>query len=187
VLNACDTCAAWVPGGAPGCPACAAWIEDDLAAVWRAAMAEHAEAEPSDLAEAVVASPTGVPWRLYDAALATLTCRDCAAPLGSGSAECVPCEQAHGRRWAAAEPDRPDVPFGNEHAIRVSTTVARIPQRFPAHMVPRYAGALPLLIAGQMPAKGQPAAIQRYLSAGGDATRLFKARSWDEAYDIAIK
>jgi hypothetical protein len=63
--------------------------------------------------------------------------------------------------------------------------MARVPQRFPAHMVPRYAGRLPLFIAGQMPAKGQPAAIQGYLDNGGDGAGSRRVRTFDVAYAIA--
>jgi hypothetical protein len=137
-------------------------------------------------AETVVGDPRGVPWRVVDAALARLACPACGQPLGSGPADCPACQQAHGVRWLAAEPDRPGVPPGNEHAIRVATAVASVPQRFPPHVVPMYAAGLPLTIAGELPTNAEANAIKRYLDRGGDAVRLRRCRSFAEAYALAL-
>jgi len=123
-------------------------------------------------AATVVADPRGVHWRVLDAALTHTACGACGAELGSGPESCVECTAAHGFRWLAAEPERPGVPPGNEHAIRVATAVVRVPHRFPAHMVPRYAVFLPLLIAGLLPSGGTARAAQRWLNSGGTLEAL---------------
>ncbi|WP_147315564.1 hypothetical protein [Asanoa ferruginea] len=112
-----------------------------------------------------------------DAALAHTTCSACGAALGAGAVGCEQCDAAHGWRWLAAEQDRAGVPPGNEHAIRVATAVARLAHRFPAHMVPRYAVTLPLLIAGGLSAGGDARAAQRWLGNGGTLRALDSAPS----------
>lgn len=196
-LVACEECGGWVPGGAADCSACRAWIETDLDAAWARALAESGveaggtargafpDADEGVFAEAVAADPSGVPWRVFDAALSRVRCAACGTALGSGPAGCGPCDLAHGNRFAAAEPDRAGVPPGNEHAIRVATAVVRVPHRFPPHMPPRSAYGLPHFIAGHLPSRATQLAVLDYLDSGGDVEPLRKARSFDEAHTIA--
>jgi hypothetical protein len=99
---------------------------------------------------------------------------------GTGPVRCEPCRMAHENRFYAAEPDRPRVPPGNEHAIRVSTVVARWPQWFPAHMVRLYASALPLLHSGDLPTTAQAQAIKAFIDGGGDLGVFDGATSFAE-------
>ncbi|MEV4620371.1 hypothetical protein AB0J74_16910 [Asanoa sp. NPDC049573] len=178
-LPRCVECGWRRPARAPSCVACSRWLDDDIEAAWRAALRDYdvGEADIPAFAATVAADPRGVPWRVLDGALAHTTCAVCGAVLGSGAVGCRDCDAAHGWRWLAAEPERPGAPPGNEHAIRVATAVARVPHRFPAHMVPRYAVLLPLLIAGGLPAGGDARAAQRWLDNGGALEALDAAPS----------
>lgn len=113
------------------------------------------------LAELVLDDPAEHVWRLVDAALDRSVCRQCGAVLGSGERGCPSCDYADGIRFLGREPDRPGVPPGNEHAIRVSVTVVRNPHRWPAEAAAGNRLYLPLFAAGDMPTK-----TQRYLLLG---------------------
>lgn len=170
------------PGRGSACDWCARWLTEDVNAAWADALTRHGVPAGEDraFAELVVDDPRTVPWRVVDAALDRLRCVSCGLPLGRGPLGCPGCDSAHERRWLAAEPDRPHVPPGNEHAIRVATAVARLPHRFAAQMVPLYAANLPLLLAGQMPHRGLPSAIKRYAERGGDPELVAFCRSYAE-------
>ncbi|WP_203704741.1 hypothetical protein [Asanoa iriomotensis] len=181
-LPRCVECGWRRPGRAPGCRACSRWLDDDIEAAWRAALRDY-EVDDADVpvfAATVVADPRGVGWRVLDGALAHTDCPACGAALGSGPVGCGECDVAHDWRWLAAEPDRQGVPPGNEHAIRVATAVARVAHRFPAHMVPRYAATLPLLIAGGLPGGDDARAANRWLDSGGTLDALDAAASTAE-------
>lgn len=180
-LVACAECGCWRPARAPECATCLRWIEDDITAAWQEALTEYGvtagSTEERELAETIVADPRGVLWRVVDAALVRLTCPECGAALGNGPAGCVPCDTAHGNRWLGAEPDRPGVPRGNEHAIRVASTLPRVPHRFPAHTVRLYAALLPFTIAGDLPTTPQAQSIKSYVDKhGGDVSDLYGVR-----------
>jgi hypothetical protein len=162
------------------------WLDDDLDAAWRSALRDFdvGAGDVPAFAAAIVADPRGVEWRVLDAALTHTVCGACGVALGSGPESCADCTAAHGWRWLAAEPDRPGVPPGNEHAIRVATAVVRVPHRFPAHMVPRYAVFLPMLIAGLLPAGGTARAAQRWLNSGGTLDALDAAPSTAAIADL---
>ncbi|MDG4824140.1 hypothetical protein O7635_20000 [Asanoa sp. WMMD1127] len=187
-LPRCAECGWRRPARAPSCATCLRWLDDDLRVAWRAARREYgvADADVPAFAATVVADPRGVDWRVYDAALGLSPCLSCGAAggLGAGPESCLDCTAAHDWRWLAAETDRPGVPPGNEHAIRVATAVARIPHRFPAHMVPRYAAFLPMLIAGTLPAGGDARAAQRWLNTGGTLEALDAAPSTSAIADL---
>ena len=90
-----------------------------------------------------------------DGALKQLTCPDCGAQLGAGSLGCPSCDRANGFRFAARETDRPGVPPGNEHAIRVSSAVARTRHRYSPRARAGYEIVLPELLAGALPTTRQ--------------------------------
>ncbi|MEV0713742.1 hypothetical protein [Asanoa sp. NPDC050611] len=185
-LPRCPECGWRRPGRAPSCPTCLRWLDDDIQAAWRAALREY-EVADDDLpafAATIAADPRGVGWRVLDGALDHTTCPSCGDRLGSGPVGCGECDTAHDWRWLAAEPDRQGVPPGNEHAIRVATAVARVPHRFPPHMVPRYAVTLPLLIAGGLPAGSDARAADRWLDNGGTLEALDAAASTTEIAEM---
>jgi hypothetical protein len=172
-------CRRFLPAGAPTCAKCVAWIDADIEAGWTAGMAGF-DGPASQVAEAVLADPRGTAWRVVDAALRCVECYACGQPSGTGPVQCEPCRLAHENRFYAAEPDRPNVPLGNEHAIRVSTVVARWPQWFPAHMVPLYASTLPLLHAGDLPTTAQAQRIKAWIDKDGDIEVFAGATSFAE-------
>jgi hypothetical protein len=92
-----------------------------------------------------------------------LRCPDCGEDLGAGSRGCASCDSADGYRFAAQEPDRAGVPPGNEHAIRVSSTILRLPHRYPAWVVRGNELMLPLFMDGQMPRREQKQQLDRVL------------------------
>ena len=65
------------------------------------------------------------------------------------------CDQANGFRFGAREVDRPGVPPGNEHAIRVSSAVARTRHRYSPRARAGYELFLPDLLAGALPTTAQ--------------------------------
>jgi len=80
--------------------------------------------------------------------------------LGSGPSGCRACDQANGFRFAAREIDRPGVPPGNEHAIRVASAVARTRDRYTPRARCGYELALPDLLAGTLPTTAQAQALK---------------------------
>ncbi|MFL1428296.1 MULTISPECIES: hypothetical protein [unclassified Nocardiopsis] len=141
-----------------------AW--DRTLAEWDAAPGTPAE---HDLAALVADAPDGFEWRVVDAALDLLTCPACAAPLGSGERGCGPCDLADGNRYAAREADRPGVPPGNEHAVRVAWSVARHPHRHPPRAVCGMELGLPEVYAGRLPTTAQAQAYRRLIDGLTDA------------------
>ncbi|MBR8639852.1 hypothetical protein KEF29_12535 [Streptomyces tuirus] len=103
------------------------------------------------LAEMVAAEPDRHDWRVVDAALDRLVCPDCGDRLARGPAGCPGCDLAHGFRYAAIATDRPGVPPGNEHAIRVNVSVVRRPQVTSEAEVLVRRLLLPLLLVGFLP------------------------------------
>jgi uncharacterized protein YfaQ (DUF2300 family) len=99
----------------------------------------------------VVDNPAEHDWHIVDAALDRLTCAECGSTLTRGSATCQRCTYYHGMRFGAREVDRPNVPAGNEHAIRVSFAVARNRTRYSPRARVGYELLLPALVAGALP------------------------------------
>jgi hypothetical protein len=134
-------------------------IEDSIDAAWDSFCAESGVAkgttEARELAEVVLQDPSEFDWRVVDGALNQLTCPDCGFTLGAGDAGCASCDLANGFRFAARETDRPAVPPGNEHAIRVSSAVARTRNRYTPRARAGYELVLPDLLAGVLPTTAQ--------------------------------
>ena len=132
-------------------------VEDSIDAAWDSfcASAGATPEEARDLAEVVLQNTSEFDWRVVDGALKQLTCPDCGAQLGAGSLGCPSCDRANGFRFAARETDRPGVPPGNEHAIRVSSAVARTRHRYSPRARAGYEIVLPELLAGALPTTRQ--------------------------------
>jgi hypothetical protein len=108
-------------------------------------------ADETDLAWTVVDHPAEHDWRVVDAAMARLICSLCQSPLTTEPTACERCALFHGMRFGAREIDRPGVPPGNEHAIRVASAVARTRARYSPRARVGYELLLPDLLAGALP------------------------------------
>jgi hypothetical protein len=154
--------------------------------VWDRYRAGTPSGDGRALAEALLADPGAQDWRLVDAAMERLRCGECGAELGAGPRGCGRCDAADGYRFAAREIDRPGVPPGNEHAIRVSSTVLRAPHRYQAYIVRGNQLILPLLMAGQMPRREQKARLDRIVEGPlAGESRLEEATTFDELLALA--
>ncbi len=124
---------------------------------WTAFLAREgfAPEDGTEVAALVVEEPDRHDWRVVDAALDRLACSECGGPLSRGPVGCGPCDLANGFRYVAIEVDRPGVPPGNEHAIRVNVSVVRRPNGVSAREVLGRRLALPLLLQGQLATKAQ--------------------------------
>lgn len=134
-------------------------VERSIQEAWEDERRMHPDEDDVTMAQRIVADPSHHLWRLVDAALMRLRCDDCGSELGAGPVGCGPCDLAHGFRLAAREPDRPGVPPGNEHAIRVPTAVLRAPHRYPDWAVEANRIHLPLFLAGEMPTRREQEAM----------------------------
>jgi hypothetical protein len=126
-------------------------VEDSIDMAWRRLREEVGTTDDRGLAETVLQDRAEFDWRVVDGALARLTCEECGSSLGAGPVGCAKCDLANGFRFAAREVDRPDVAPGNEHAIRVSSAVARTRDRYSPRARCGYELLLPELLAGQLP------------------------------------
>ncbi|MEU8199632.1 hypothetical protein [Streptosporangium sp. NPDC049046] len=122
--------------------------------------------EESAIAEMVAEEPDRHDWRVVDAALDRLVCPDCGARLGRGPLGCPPCDLADGFRYSAVETDRPNVPPGNEHAIRVGVSVIRAGHRQSPAALLGWRVGLPALLEGFLPTTAQAQAMRARINAG---------------------
>ncbi|WP_283134835.1 hypothetical protein [Rhizohabitans arisaemae] len=152
-LRRCTTCGGYAYGGAPACAVCRDLVDGIVEEEWRSflhRMSIGAESE-AGIAELVVDEPDRHDWRVVDAALDRLACPDCGDRLSRGPAGCAACDLAHGFRYAAIETDRPGVPAGNEHAIRVNVSVVRRPHFTSENELLTRRLLLPFLLVGFLP------------------------------------
>ncbi|TDB76139.1 hypothetical protein [Micromonospora sp. KC723] len=130
-------------------------IEAQLDLAWARLLGElnvaPGSADETALGWLVVDNPAEHDWRIVDAALDRLTCAQCRSTLTRGPATCQRCTYHHEVRFVAREVDRPNVPAGNEHAIRVSFAVARNRIRYSPRARVGYELILPVLVAGALP------------------------------------
>ncbi|MER5835163.1 hypothetical protein ABT116_31125 [Streptomyces sp. NPDC002130] len=154
-LRRCAECGGYAYGGAPDCGICRDLVDGIVEEEWAAFLRQWdttpGGTQERTLAEMVAAEPDRHDWRLVDAALDRLRCPDCGDRLTRGPVGCPACDRAHGYRYAAIETDRPGVPPGNEHAIRVNVSVVRRPQVSSDGEVLVRRLLLPLLLAGFLP------------------------------------
>ncbi|MGP4017328.1 hypothetical protein [Saccharopolyspora sp. 5N708] len=173
-LHRCDACGEYEYGGAPDCRRCRELVDGIVEAEWqrrwhRDRWTGESEAEVAGL---VVAEPDQHDWRVVDAAMDRLTCGDCANRLGRGPMGCAACDRAHGFRYAAIEIDRPGVPPGNEHAIRVNVSVLRRPQVTSANELLARRLLLPALLVGFLPSAPQAQRMSSLIKAGTAAAHI---------------
>jgi hypothetical protein len=84
---------------------------------------------------------------------------------------CARCDQENAYRFAAREIDRPNVPPGNEHALRVASAVARTRHRYSPRARCGYELALPALLAGDLPTTAEAQAGKAVINRLSDAER----------------
>lgn len=134
-------------------------IEDSIDAAWQTLCAESdvtpGTPEARELAEVVLQDTSEFDWRVVDGALKQLTCTECGSSLGAGPLGCAACDLANGYRFAAQETDRPGTQPRNEHALRVSSAVARTRHRYTPRARAGYEIALPSLLDGKIPTTPQ--------------------------------
>jgi hypothetical protein len=166
VLRRCEECGGHEYGGAPACGRCRRLVDAIVEERWGVFLRQWDIAggdEERGLAEMVVAEPDRHDWRVVDAALDRLVCPDCGDRLARGPAGCPACDLAHGFRYAAIETDRPGVPPGNEHAIRVNVSVVRRPQVTSDSEVLVRRLLLPLLLVGFLPTTEEAQRLSAHL------------------------
>ncbi|MEO3790109.1 hypothetical protein ABGB14_07840 [Nonomuraea sp. B10E15] len=175
-MRRCGECAQWEPAGAHGCSRCARLVDEIVEEGWRAFLErEFGTPEPPGerlIAEMVVDEPDRHAWRVVDAAYDRLTCPECGGRLSRGPAGCAPCDLANGFRYAAVEIDRPDVPPGNEHALRVNVAVTRRPYGISASEVLLRRLSLPVLLDGRLPTVEQAQATKAMVGRGASEAEL---------------
>jgi hypothetical protein len=159
-------------------------LHEERDEAWRLHIRDIPDPHGEAIARAILDDPSRHLWRLVDAAMERLRCPDCGQEFGAGRRGCDACDRADGYRFAALEPDRPGVPPGNEHAIRVSSVVLRMPHRYPAEAVRGNELMLPLFMDGQMPRREQKPRLVLVLKALAAGPLLESARTFDEMLEI---
>ncbi|GAA2847486.1 hypothetical protein GCM10010517_04550 [Streptosporangium fragile] len=183
-MRRCAACGCWEYGGAPECARCAELVDRIVEDGWRGFLRERfgTDALPAQeetaIAEMVADEPDRHDWRVVDGALDRLACGACGAPLGRGPRGCPPCDLADGFRYSAVETDRPGVPPGNEHAIRVGVSVLRAGHRQSPQALLGWRLGLPNLLDGLLPTTAQAQALRARINAG--ATYADLADLWSD-------
>ncbi|WP_246154695.1 hypothetical protein [Saccharopolyspora hirsuta] len=138
---------------------------------WRCFWADGGWGEQPEVevARLVVAEPDRHDWRVVDAALDRITCDDCGGQLSRGPVGCAACDLAHGFRYAAIERDRPGVPRGNEHAVRVNVSVVRRPQVTSENELLARRLLLPVVLVGLLPTISEAQRFSARIKAGVSA------------------
>ncbi|MDQ3404056.1 MAG: hypothetical protein M3548_11755 [Actinomycetota bacterium] len=152
-------------GGAPAAALRA--IEETIDRAWADLCAQHdivGGADETALAEIVLQNPAEFDWRVVDAAFDLMSCVDCGHGLGAGPVDCVSCRVADGNRYLGREVDRADVPWGNEHGLRVATAVARNRHRHTPRARCGYELCLPDLLTGRLPTTAQAQAAKALIN-----------------------
>lgn len=152
-LRRCTECSGYEYSGAPACTSCRALVDSIVEEEWSALLRHWDVSSDQEvaLAESVAAEPDRHDWRVVDAALDRLVCSACGSRLSRGPVGCSACDLAHGFRYSAIETDRPGVPPGNEHAVRVNVSVVRRPQITSENEVLARRLLLPVLLTGVLP------------------------------------
>ncbi|WP_280217173.1 hypothetical protein [Nocardia neocaledoniensis] len=154
-LVRCDECGSYEYGGAPDCGRCRLLVDDIVEETWQHFLDQWHGEDETEVARLVTAEPDQHDWRIVDAALDRIVCAECGSRLSRGPMDCSACNLAHGFRYAAIESDRPGVPPGNEHAIRVNVSVVRRPQMTSAQELLARRLLLPALLVGFLPTTAQ--------------------------------
>ncbi|MFI6283303.1 hypothetical protein ACIBCM_00875 [Streptomyces sp. NPDC051018] len=156
----CAECGGYATSGAPDCVTCRELVDGVVEEEWgvflrRWGVGPDDHRQAAEIAAMVTEEPDRHDWRVVDAALDRLVCGDCGERLGRGPVGCAPCDLAHGFRYTAIETDRPGVPPGNEHAVRVNVSVVRRPHvTSPNELLVRRM-MLPAILAGALPTNQQ--------------------------------
>ncbi|MBF8188790.1 hypothetical protein ITP53_24255 [Nonomuraea sp. K274] len=128
--------------------------------------------EERGVAEMVIDEPNRHQWRVVDAAYDRFTCTECGNRLSRGPAGCDACDLANGFRYVAIEIDRPGVPAGNEHALRVNVSVVRRPSWVSWREMLGRRLLLPLLLDGHVPTTREAQSARALLNKAGTAEEL---------------
>ncbi|MGW6540533.1 hypothetical protein ACWGBV_03465 [Streptomyces sp. NPDC055051] len=177
-LRLCAECGELEYAGAPVCGVCAAKADVIVDGAWQEFARDMGgprgltATETESWARLVVEDLAAYGWRVVDAAFDRISCTTCGHALSRGPAHCAECAEAHGYRYGAVEADRPGVPPGNEHAIRVNVSAVRRPQGLSGPELTARRLVLPYLLIGRLPTTAQAqrlAAELRGAPAGGAA------------------
>ncbi|WND23313.1 hypothetical protein [Streptomyces violaceus] len=187
-LRRCAECGGYAYAGAPACAVCRDLVDGIVEEEW-AAFLRHWDVagceQETALAELVVAEPDRHDWLVVDAALDRLACTDCGDRLGRGPAGCHACDLAHGFRYAAIETDRPGVPPGNEHAVRVNVSVVRRPQVTSESEVLVRRLLLPLLLVGFLPTTEEAQRMSALVKASSPTRRVLVVEQFVARADLS--
>ncbi|MEV7590226.1 hypothetical protein AB0O42_08115 [Streptomyces sp. NPDC089922] len=184
--RSCTDCGQLEYAGAPLCRACVAKVDAIIDDAWRQFVRDTGipdattGAETEAWARLVIEDLAAHDWRVVDAAYDRIPCTECGHALSRGPAHCGECTAAHAYRYGAVETDRPSVPPGNEHAVRVNVSAVRRPEGLSEHELTARRLVLPYLLVGRLPTTAQAqrlAAELRSTPPGGAAAvvaRLFR-------------
>ncbi|MBF6166028.1 hypothetical protein IU486_14750 [Streptomyces gardneri] len=167
----CVECRGYEYAGAPQCHRCLRLVDDIVEEEWRRFFLDWQSEPAPEVARLVAAEPDRHDWRVVDAALDRIVCDECGNRLGRGPMDCAECNLEHGFRYAAMETDRPGVPPGNEHAIRVNVSVIRRPWVASAQELLARRLLLPALLVGFLPTTTQAQRISTVIKSDSTPER----------------